>query len=176
MVGLVQLVVMSASTSAAAVNLPAFQAAADSQAASTAAPAQDTIQRGTAANLAPKGSTAPESAAASTCVTDTKWRNWRTDNCAAYEYKGYCAGGRVLNASMAGPTSGYPEWACCACNYRAVAAPSSAVSQVLFYVTFPIRQVPIHTFLIWQVLFYATHKLEQNDRLPRSLPPPISRI
>ena len=146
MLALVRLFVMSASTSGAGVNHTALQAAADSQVGSTAAlpQAHDPIQRGTAANLSSEGSMAPESAAASKCVTNTKWRNWRSDTCSAYEWKGYCAGGRVLNTSMSGPTSGYPEWACCACNYRTKPSPNSGV---------------------YQVLFYATHKLEHNDRM-----------
>ena len=97
MLALVRIFVMSASTSGAGVNHTALQAAADSQVGSTAAlpQAHDPIQRGTAANLSSEGSMAPESAAASKCVTNTKWRNWRTDTCSAYEWKGYCAGGRV---------------------------------------------------------------------------------
>ena len=60
-----------------------------------------------------------------------------------YEAYRWCSAGRVLNTSLSGPTNGYPEWACCACSYRTTPPETSGVQQVLFY---------------------ATHELQYDDR------------
>ena len=76
------------------------------------------------------------------CQTDLEWSNYHGHTCASYYELKWCAGGTVLVPGYAGTLMGSPEWACCVCNYRRHRPDSERVNEVIFY---------------------ATHKLENED-------------
>ena len=75
--------------------------------------------------------------------SDIEWRNYQGDTCATYSANKWCEGGKLTVPAMGGPIMGSPEWACCACNDR---------------------RVPPDTASVTQIIFYATHNVEDIDR------------